>query len=61
MKCPNCGGEIPEDDPVRIEGTARVEGFATIESFREVGVEWTPRESWDERVECPECRQLVPL
>lgn len=57
-KCPKCGGEIPDDEPLFIKGVAYVEGTASLRGFHDKGVVWEAHDSWDEEVKCPHCGEF---
>ena len=54
-KCSKCGKITRDDVEVNISGTASVEGDTSIRAFRNVGVEWYAKDSWDEKWKCPYC------
>jgi len=61
MKCPKCGAEIPEDTVLHFEGIAVVTGETTIRKFRNEGVVWSAKNSWDEQLTCPHCGSYVSV
>lgn len=56
--CSHCGHEIPEDEPVKLRGTATVEGYSSLGGFHDVGVIWTAKDSWGEEAKCPRCGEF---
>lgn len=58
IKCPKCGREIPDDEPMTVRGTANVEGTASLRGFHDEGVVWTAHDSWGEEFKCPHCGEF---
>jgi len=54
-KCPSCGQEISDDEPLAIRGVANVEGTACLRDFHDNGVIWESHDSWGEEFKCPYC------
>ena len=55
VKCPNCGHEITDDEPLAIRGIAKVGGTASLRDFHDGGAVWEPLDSWGEEFRCPCC------
>ena len=55
VKCPNCGHEITDDEPLTIRGIAKVRSTASLRDFHDEGAIWEPLESYEEEFRCPYC------
>lgn len=53
--CGNCGEKVSEYEPLTIVGRANVEGENSLVNFRDVGVIWYAKDSWEECWVCPFC------